>query len=262
MTIDEILYSTNELLLVIEEFVALYRPKTREEAGVFYRMSYKLPDVVGLLSDLQKPIILDDDKFYDSVAPLKNTAIKLAFRIVSANVIINDIIEVYFELHEDDMYIYLLLTMLKWSKNTIYDDREKLCKIYNEVRILYPDLLVSDDDIEEEEGEEAVLPKDIESFQYMEDILIEALAKYISEHESGLNIKFFTAIQNYLKDFAEGIEPDNGFDFGFSLRSDYGQLQYVDFHFETEIIEVTAGGSILMSMLAAIVIQIGCIVSD
>ena len=162
MTIDEILYSSNELLLVIEEFVVLYRPKTKE-AGEFYRMSYKLPDAVGLLCNLQKPIIPNDDKFYDSVAPLRDTAIELASRIVSANVIINDIIKVYFELHEDDMYIYLLLTMLKWSKNTIYDDREKLYKIYNEVSILYPDLLVSDDDIEEEEGEEAVLPKDIES---------------------------------------------------------------------------------------------------
>ena len=244
MTIDEILHNSNEFLLSIEEFVDLYRPKTREEAGEFYRMSYKLPDMVGLLSDLQKNTIPDDIEFFDLFSSLKDISLDVVSRMISANVIINDIIKMCFEPHEDDMYIYLLLTMLKWSKNTIYDDREKLNKTYKELSIHYPDLSVSDDDMEEEEEEETVLAGDVESFQYMEDILIKALTKYIKEHESELYTKFFTAIQNYLKNFGNGIEPDNQFDFGFSLRSSTDELKYVDFHFESEMIEVTSGGSV------------------
>lgn len=246
ITIDEILYSSNDLLYDIGGFANLYPPKTRDEAYEFCGIKLKLPDSVRLLCDIQNNIIPNDDGFYNSVAPLRDIAIDVASRMLSVNVIINDIIKMYFEPHEDDLYIYLQLTMLKWLTNNIYDDREKLYKIYKELSILYPDLLVSDDDIEEEEEEEeeVVLPGNVESFQYMEDILIEALDKYINEHESELYTEFFAVIQDYLKDFAKGIEPDEGFDFGFSLRSNSGGLKYIDFHFEAEIIEVTSGGSV------------------
>lgn len=242
ITIDEILHNSNELLLFIEEFVDLYRPKTREEAGVFNRIRYKLPNSVHLLSDIQKNTIPDDIEFFDLFSSLKDVSLDVVSRMVSANVIINDIIKMYFEPHEDDMYIYLQLTMLKWSKNSIYDDKEKLYKIYKELSIQYPNLLVSDDDIEEEE--ETVLPGDVESFQYMEDILIKAFTRYLKDHETELYTDFFIAIQNYLKDFGNGIEPDNQFDFGFSLRNNTDELKYVDFHFESEMIEVTSGGSV------------------
>jgi hypothetical protein len=229
-------------LLDIEELVYLYKPKTREEAGKFNSIKLRLPDAVGLLCDLQKNIIPDDDEFYDAVAPLKDIALDVASRMLSANLIIKDIIKMYFEPHEDDMYILLHLTMLNLVKDYIYYERKKLDEMYKELSIQWPELLISDDDIEEEE--EMVLPGDIESFQYMEDILIKALTKYIKEHESKPYTEFFAAIQNYLKDFSNGIEPDKGFDFGFSLRSNTGELKYVDFHFESEIIEVTSGGSV------------------
>jgi len=250
LAIDEIINSSNELFNIIDEFGYLYRPKTREEAGEFYRMRYKLPDYVGLLCELQNNVIPDDDKFYDSVAPLKEFAISIVSRMVSVKLIINDIIKMYFEPHEDDMYILLHLTMLNIVKDHIYYERKRLDEMYKELSIQWPDLLLSDDDIEEEEDEEdeedeeRVLPGDVESFQYMEDILIKALSKYIKEHESKIYTEFFAAIQNYLKDFANGIEPDNEFDFGFSLRSNTDELKYFDFHFESEIIEVTSGGSV------------------
>ena len=244
LTIDEILYDSDELLYNIEEFANIYKPKTRDEADEFYDIKLKLPDPVRLLCDLENNKIPNDDEFYDSVVPLMDIAVDVASRMLSVNVIINDITKMYFEPHEDDMQIYFQLTMLKWLSNSICDNREKLNKIFNELSKLYPDLSVADDDTEEEEEEETVLPGDVESFQYMEDILIKALTKYIKEHESELYTEFFAAIQNYLKDFANGIEPDNEFDFGFSLRSNTDELKYVDFHFESEMIEVTSGGSV------------------
>lgn len=89
---------------------------------------------VRLLCDLQNSNIPDDDEFYDSVATLMDIAIDLESRMVSADVIMKDIIKMYVEPHEDDMYIYLQLTMLKWLKNSICYERKKLDEIYRKVR--------------------------------------------------------------------------------------------------------------------------------
>jgi hypothetical protein len=58
---------------------------------------------------------------------------------------------------------------------------------------------------------------------------------------------FFLAVQYYLEAFANGIEPDKEFDFSFAWETEIGdnyQMEYLDFHFESEMIQVSSGGSV------------------
>lgn len=85
----------------------------------------------------------------------------------------------------------------------------------------------TEDDIDAKE--EYVLPGDLENFQFMRDILFKVLNKYIKEHEA----------------------------------KRYTDFLYIDFHFESEIIQIKSGGSVfMMKELAVIVIQIGYAVLD
>lgn len=243
--VDVILSDSNELLSALEDLLLLYRPKSREEADEFYCIKFKLPDSVGLLCSLRGIIIPDDDEFYDSVAPLRDMALNVATRMVSADVIINDIISMYAEPHNDDMYIHLYLTMLRPISNYIRYMREKMNELHKETSQLWPDLIVSDDNTDEEE--ESVLPGEVESFQLMRSILVKAFIEYTNEHESERISDFFVAIQDYLKAFANGIEPDKEFDFSFVLETgnnEYHEIQYIDIHFESEMLQVSSGGSI------------------
>lgn len=119
-TIDEVLHGCNELLSTIDEFVSIYRPKTLEETDEFYHMKFKLPDSVNLLCDLQKITIPDDEELYDLVVHIKDIAIDIVSRMVSVNVVINNIINMYGKTHEDDMFIHLNLTILDLLKEGVF----------------------------------------------------------------------------------------------------------------------------------------------
>lgn len=241
----EIFSNSKELLSVFQELFELYKPKSREEADKFYGLRFDLPDSVGLLCDLRKINIPDDDEFFDLVAPLRDMALDVATRMVSANVIFIDIITMYVEPHDDDMYIHLYLTMLKPVSNSIRYMREKLDKLHKEISQLWPELLVLDDDTDEEE--ENILPKELESFNLMRSFLIKAFTEYTNEHKSECITVFFVAIQDYLEAFSNGIEPDKEFDFSFVSETgndEDHEIQYIDFHFESEMIQVSSGGSV------------------
>lgn len=151
----------------------------------------------------------------------------------------------YVEPHDDDLYIHLYFTMLKLLSNSIWHMREKLNKLHYEISKLWPDLLVLDDDTDE--AEESILPGEVESFHLMRNSLVIALKEYTKEHEPERIYDFILAIQDYLEDFANGIEPDKEFDFGFVWETgndEHHKLEYIDFHFESEMIQVISGGSV------------------
>lgn len=153
-----------------------------------------------------------------------------------------NIITMYGEPHDDDMYIHLYLTMLKPISNSIRYMGEKLDKLHKEISQQWPELLMLDEDKDEEK--EAVLPGEVENFLLMKSALIEAFIKYTDEHKAESVSNFFVAIQNYLEDFENGVEPDEEFDFGFNLVTGYHENKYIDFHFESEVIQVSSGGSV------------------
>lgn len=240
--VDKVLSNSERLLSVCQELLDTYKPKTQEEANEFYSLRFGLPNFVGLLCDLEKINIPNDDEFYDLVAPLRDMALDVAAHMVSADVIVKDIITMYVEPHDEDMYIRLYLTMLTPVSNRIYYMREKLDKLHYETSQLCQDLLVSDDNTDEEE--ESIVPGEVESFQIMKSILVETLKGYIKENNSERISEFFVAIQDYLEAFSNGIEPDEVFDFGFNLVTGYHENEYIDFHFESEVIQVSSGGSV------------------
>jgi|GEM_PF-3057412 len=263
--VQRVLSSSRELLYILEEVIELYKPKTREEADKFNCLRFDLPDSVGLLCDLRKIDMPDDDEFYDAVAPLKNMALDVAARMVGANILTGDIINMYVEPHDDDTFILLYLTILHPVSNSIFYLHDELSKLLNEKSLQWPDLLVLDDDtvekdnlvlVEEEdivededvgEDEESVLPGEVDSFQLMRSILINTLKEYSKDHESQRISNFIQAIQDYLENFAKGIEPDKEFDFDFVLRTDIGDnhdMEYMGFHFESEMIQISSGGSV------------------
>lgn len=240
-----ILSSSNELLSIIEELFELYKPKSREEADKFYSLRFNLPDSVGLLCDLREIDMPDDDEFYNLVAPLRDMALDVAVRMVSANVIVNDVISMYVEPHDNDMYIHLYLIVLKPVSNSIRYMCEKLDKLHNEISQQWPDLLGIGEDTDKEE--ESVLPGEVYSFQLMRGILVKTLKEYTKDHKSERISNFILAIQDYLENFAKGIEMDKEFCFGFVWRTEIGdnrEMEYMDFHFESEMIQVSSGGSV------------------
>lgn len=241
----EIRSNSEELLSVLEELFELYKPKSREEADKFYGLRFGLPDSVGLLCDLRKINILDDDEFYDLVAPLRDMAIDVVTRMVSANVIINDIINMYVEPNDNDMHIHLYITVMKPISNSICYMCEKLDKLHKEISQQWPDLLILDVDTKEEE--DSVLPKEVESFQLMRSFLVKALTEYSKKHDSERISVFILAIQDYIEAFANGIESDKEFDFSFVWETgndEHHEIEYMGFHFESEMIQVSSGGSI------------------
>lgn len=243
--VSEILSDCQQLLSVIEQLSHLYKPKSREEADRFYCLRFDLPDSVRLLCDIRKINIPDDDAFYDIVAPLRDMATDVATRMVSADVIVTDIITMYTETHDDHLYIHIYLAMLNIISNKIYHMREKLNKIHYETSQLWPELLVLYDDTFEEE--ETVLPGEVEGFQLMNSILVKALKEYAEQHDSERIRAFTLAIQDYLEAFSNGIEPEKEFDFSFARETgndEHHEIEYMNFHFESEMIEVSSGGSI------------------
>jgi hypothetical protein len=241
----EILSNSEELLSVSQELLELYKPKSREEASKFYSLRFDLPDSAGLLCDLRKIDMPDNDEFYDSVASLRDMALDVANRMVSVNVIVTDIITMYVEPHDDDMYIHLYLTMLKPVSNSIRYMCEKLDKLHKDISQLWPDLLVMDDETDEED--EFVLPKEVESFQLLRSILVKAFTEYTKQHDSKSITNFFVAIQDYLEAFANGFEQDSEFDFSFVWETgndEHHEMEYMSFHFELEMLQVSSGGSI------------------
>ena len=243
LMVNETIDGCDELLSVIEEILKQYRPKFQEEAIEFIRLRFTLPDYTGLLCNLRKIDRPDDDALYDSFAPLIDRALEVTTRMVSADVIINDIINMYMEPEDHDVYIYLYLTTLKPISNSLYYVRGKLEELYKETSQKWPDLIVSYFDEEEEYEEDLVLPEEIESFQNMRDILVKAFTMYTNEHKSERISDFFIAIQDYLEAFAKGAEPDMEFDFGFLYNYDPHEIRYIDFHFELGMLQVSSGGS-------------------
>ena len=140
----ELLSSSDELLFLSEKLLELYQPKKlQEEADEFISLGYDLPDSVGLLCDLQKIVIPDEEELYDTVAPLRDMAFDVATRMVSVSVIIKDNITMYVEPHENDTYIYIYLTMLNSVSYSIGYMREQLDKLHKQTSQLWPELIVS-----------------------------------------------------------------------------------------------------------------------
>ena len=78
-------------------------------------------------------------------------------------------------------------------------------------------------------------------------MLVTAFTEYINEHESKRISDFFVAVQDYLENFANGIELNENFDFSFVLVTYYDgghEIQYIDYQFESTLIQVSSGGSI------------------
>ena len=243
--VDEILNNSKELLSIFQKLSDLYKPKSQEEANEFYRLRFGLPNSVRMLCELQKLNVPDNDELYEAVAPLRDMAIEVATRMVSAEVIFNDIITMYIEPHDDDMYIHLYFTMLKLLSNSIWHMRGELDKLHTETSQLWPDLVALDDDTQEEE--ETILPGEIESFHLMRSSLVEALEEYAKEHDSERISGFILAVQDYLEDFANGIEPDKEFEFGLVWKTgndEHHGIEYMDYHFESGMLPVISGGSI------------------
>ncbi|MFX3637412.1 MAG: hypothetical protein ACE3L7_02055 [Candidatus Pristimantibacillus sp.] len=252
-----ILGNSEALLSVSQELLELYKPKSREEASMFYSLRFDLPDSAELLCNIRNIDLSDDDEFYDSVSPLRDMALDVANRMVSANVIVTDIIIMYAEPHDDDMYIHLYLTVLRPISNSIRYVREKLDKFHKELGQRWPELLVLDDEVDDEvddeaddeadEEEDSVLPGEVESFQLMRNILAKTLNEYIKDHKSERIYNYILDIEDYLENFAKGIEPDKEFCFGFVWKSESGEnrdLEYMDFNFESGMIQVSSGGSV------------------
>lgn len=87
----------------------------------------------------------------------------------------------------------------------------------------------------------------LSSFRLMRSILVKTINKYTQEHDSERITNFFADVQEYLEAFAKGIEPDKEFDFTFVWEAGTGdnhELEYMDFHFESEMIQVSSGGSV------------------
>jgi hypothetical protein len=147
--VHELLSSSKESLSIFEELFDLYKPKSREEANKFYNLRYDLPDSAAFLCTLRDLHMPDDDEFYDSVAPLRDIALDVATRMVSSLVIFNDIIIMYAEPHDDDMYIHLYITVLKPLSNSIRYVSEKLDKLHKELGRIWPDLLAFDDEADD-----------------------------------------------------------------------------------------------------------------
>lgn len=227
-----------------EEFLHMYRPKTQEEVGEFCRVRFELPDSAGLLCGIQKIEMPENVEFYDLIAPLRDLANDVVFHMVSAEVLINDIINMHIDPYDNEMYILQYLTTLKTQNNYIIYLRDKLDTLYKEKIQVWPELLISEDD---DKDEDTILPGEVESFQYLRSVIDDAFKKYIKENKSELISKFLSAIKDYLELFENGAEPENEFNFSFSLESgddDNHEIRYVDFNFESGLIEVSSGGSV------------------
>lgn len=243
--VDAILWGGNNLLSAISELMSLYRPKSKEELNEFCGLKFKLPDSVGLLYDLQKTIKQYSDAFNDSNTPLSDMALAVVMRMVGADVVINDIITMYVKPHDGEGCILLYLNMMESMSHSISYMCNQLEKLYEETSQLWPKPSGLNYDADEEE--ESVLPGEVESFQLMRSILVKALDEYTDEYESERISGFFVAIQDYLEAFANGFEPDKEFDFGFVWETgndDHHEKEYIDFHFELEMLQVSSGGHI------------------
>jgi hypothetical protein len=81
----------------------------------------------------------------------------------------------------------------------------------------------------------------------MRSILVKTINKYNQEHDSERITNLFADVQEYLEAFAKGIKPDKELAFGFVCEAGIGdnhELEYMDFHFESEMIQVSSGGSV------------------
>ena len=113
---------------------------------------------------------------------------------------------------------------------------------------MFYDEEISEEEYDEydDEGEEKTLPNEDASFRRLRRVLKKAFEEYSSTHKSMVTTEFITAVENYLDKFGNGIEPEREFIFGFVLEKRnerYHEIQIIDFNFESEMIEIFAGGS-------------------
>lgn len=250
MELGQIVYETLDCSKIFfntsEEFLFMYRPKTREEVNEFYRIKYKLPDPVGILCTIREIDMLDDDKIYDSIEELRELTYDIAAHMFSTRVLIDDIIKMHMSHNDNDILILQYLSIIKSVALDIYDLSKRLDKLYKEKSQIWTELLISDEDTDEyidiDDEDESVLPREVESFQSIRSIIDEAFTKYTYKNKSEHISDFIIAINDYLVSFENGVEPENEFDFGFALDAG-NEIQYIDFNFESEMIQITSGGS-------------------
>lgn len=248
--LGKIVYETLECSKIFfnscEDLLFIYRPKTREEVNEFCEIRYKLPDPVEILCSIREIDIPDDEKFFDSIESLRELTYDIAAHMLSTRVLIEDIINMHISQNDNDMQILQYLSIIKSVSLDIYDLSEKLDKLYKEKSQIWPGLLISDEDTDEDlaidDEEETVLPGEVENFQSMRIIIDEAFTKYTNENKSEHIFDFIIAINKYLESFENGIEHEKIFDFGFALEAG-NEIQYIDFNFESEMIQITSGGS-------------------
>lgn len=251
--VDEILAFKEVLQPVFEELYSFNQPKTQSTATDFYMLKFNTPDFAGLLNDLKQIAMPDATEFYNTFAQLRDIALDVIYRVICVNVIKNDIIDIYFYNNDKDMHIYLYLAMLKSMSNSIEYSYEKLNTLRIELDKQLAGLLIQDDDggdwedDEDEEEEDSILPKDVDSFQRMKRFLDKALSEYAKEHDTERISNFVSDVQAYLEAFANGVEPEKEFDFSFGWETgndDHHEIEYMNYHFESEMIQVSSGGSI------------------
>ncbi len=95
------------------------------------------------------------------------------------------------------------------------------------------------DEIDEEDLDE-IQPIESHLFKKLVDTLRQGLDVYCERESKAVLFAFRDALFESLNSFANGLEGLN-FDFSLSHRDESG-IEYVDFHFEESILEVTSGG--------------------
>lgn len=248
----EILQNCKEFLSVIEELYDIYKPKTQEETSYFCQLKNKLPYTLDLLCSIQSIDLPDDNNFFDVISPLRDMALDTVTRMISIDVIYNDIINMHIYSYDRDEDIHLYLSILKHLSNSLYGKSIELENLLKEKGQIWPELLVMnygfsvEDEYNEDESDEdeSILPGENYNFQLLRSILVKALVEYCKNHKSENIDSFVLAIQDYLDKFAKGIKPNKEFDFSFVWANPTNdcEIEYVDLHLESEMIQVTSGG--------------------
>ena len=95
------------------------------------------------------------------------------------------------------------------------------------------------DDDEEDSGS----PSENPTFISFQNALLRTFETYRQENQNENANKFFRVVEQELDRFSRGEEISCGYDFDFCLRTE-SYIHYVSFHFETDVIEVSDGGSV------------------
>lgn len=196
-----------------------------------------LPDFIDLLERYRCIEVSDGDEFFDIIEETTNLIIEIIFRSISLKMFaqdINDNLRNYnfYPGEERDLHLFLNLAVLESLTLRITKLIGKLEEEIATMNRIWYDYCFN-----------RILPGDSESFHIMKDELMSALKEYIKINNAVYLNEFTLDLERYLDKFSEGNNPEETFNFVFSARTKY-DLTYIDFNFESYIIEVSSGGSV------------------